>query len=447
MQTRYLQKCITVLFIIVLLSGCSGEKSILPAMPKDGKGKIKVMAYHEQTFQQKFGDLFAAKYPEVEIEVVGMDFLRDRSPEDNPGDKLITFIEKENPDLILLDTEQIAPLVDKGKLLQLDAVMKQEQFDTTGIPTLTMDFFRQLGDGQIYALSPTYNVSAIYYNEDLFREHGVEPPRNQMTWEELFLLASRFGQLSTEQNPLYGISTLFSNPMDILMNVAQTKELRIIDNGGDKLLFDSDAWKEAYSEVTDTIKAKGFYMADGTVESISVNDTMFAKRQSAMTISHATSAKTLQGDSSFKVGLVTMPINPTNPEVSPFMSFDNMYGINADSPNKRIAWELLSHMCSPEMAKTFISGYGLSLPIRNEGITEIGGMPAEPFTMLKPYASGDSGWGILDKIKVSPEFQGQVYDSMNQALVTIVKENVPVDEALEAMQKELQERLDLEKRK
>ncbi|MFD3270233.1 hypothetical protein ACE3MS_08875 [Paenibacillus dendritiformis] len=38
------------------------------------------------------------------------------------------------------------------------------------------------------------------------------------------------------------------------------------------------------------------------------------------------------------------------------------------------------------MAKTLVSGYSLSLPIRNEGITEIGGLPAEPFTMLKPYA-------------------------------------------------------------
>jgi len=432
--------------MIVLLVGCS-EKSILPGMPKDGKGKIKVMAYHEQTFQQKFGDLFAVNFPEVEIEVVGKDFLRDRSPEENPGDKLIDFIEKENPDLILLDTEQVAPLVDKGKLLQLDAVMKQEQFDTTGIPALTMDFFRQLGDGHIYTLSPTYDVSAIYYNEDLFREQGIEPPRNQMTWEELFLLSSRFGQLSTEQNPMYGISTLFSNPMDILMNVAQTKELRIIDNGAEELLLNSESWKEAYRLVTDSIKANGLYMADETVESISVNDTMFAKRQSAMTIAHATSTKMLQGDSSFKVGLVTMPINPTNPEVSPFMSFDNMYAINANSPNKRIAWELLSHMCSPEMAKTFISGFSISLPIRNEGITEINGLPAEPFTILKPYAGGDSGWGILDKIKATPEFQGQVYDSMNQALVSIIKEDVTVDDALNAMQKELQERFELEKRK
>ncbi|WMT41519.1 extracellular solute-binding protein [Paenibacillus sp. D2_2] len=290
------------------------------------------MAYHEQTFQQKFGDLFTVSFPEVEIEVVGKDVLRDHSPEENPGDKLIDFIEKEKPDLILLDAEQIAPLVDKGKLLQLDAVMKQEQFDTTGIPALTMDFFRQLGDGHIYVLSPTYDVSAIYYNEDLFKEYAIEPPRNQMTWEELFLIASRFGQLSTEQNPLYGISTLFSNPMDILLNVAQTKELRIIDNDREELLLNSDGWKEAYRLVTDTIKANGFYMADGTVEQIDLNDTMFARGQSAMTIVHATSTKMIQGDSSFKVGLVTMPINPANPEVSPFMSFDNMYAINADSP-------------------------------------------------------------------------------------------------------------------
>ncbi|PZM66678.1 hypothetical protein DOE73_05350 [Paenibacillus dendritiformis] len=190
------------------------RKGILPDMPKDGKGVVKVMYFHEQSFHQKYGD------------------------------GLNQFIEKENPDLILVDAEQLTALAEKGKLLPLDAVLKQERFDTAGIPSLTMDFFRQLGGGHIYALSPTYNVEAIYYNADLFREHGIEPPRNQMTWEELFELASRFGQLGNSP----------------------------------------------------------------------------------------TSSKSLQGNSTFEVGIVTMPVNPANPGVSPFMSFSEMFAINSNSP-------------------------------------------------------------------------------------------------------------------
>ncbi|CAH8768660.1 extracellular solute-binding protein [Paenibacillus dendritiformis] len=298
-------------------------------MPKDGKGVVKAMYFHEQSFHQKYGD------------------------------GLNQFIEKENPDLILVDAEQLTALAEKGKLLPLDAVLKQERFDTAGIPFLTVDFFRQLGGGHIYALSPTYNVEAIYYNVDLSREHGIEPPLNQMTWEELFELASRFGQLGNSP----------------------------------------------------------------------------------------TSSKSLQGNSTFEVGIVTMPVNPANPGVSPFMSFNEMFAINSNSANKRIAWELLSYMCSPEMAKTLVSGYSLRLPIRNEGIAEIGGLPAEPFTMLKPYAGGGPGRNVLERVKASPEFNAQIYQTMNQTLICIVKEDKPVDEALAAMQKELQERLELEKKK
>ncbi|MGG3841140.1 extracellular solute-binding protein [Paenibacillus thiaminolyticus] len=432
---------------LLLLAGCSGEKAILPDMTKDGKGVVKVMYFHEQSFHQKYGDLFAIKYPDIEIEVVGMDLLRDYSKEEKPGERLNQFIEKENPDLILVDAEQLTALAEKGKLLPLDAVLKQERFNTAGIPSLTMDFFRQLGGGHIYALSPTYNVEAIYYNADLFREHGIEPPRNQMTWEELFELASRFGQLGTEEKPLYGLSTLFSNPMSILMNVTQTKELRMIDSQGEKMQFDSDGWKEAYRVVSDAITTNGLYMPDAKVTSISMNETPFVRKQSAMMINSPTSSKALQGNSTFEVGIVTMPVNPANPGVSPFMSFNEMFAINSNSANKRIAWELLSYMCSPEMAKTLVSGYSLSLPIRNEGIAEIGGLPAEPFTMLKPYAEGGPSRNVLERVKASPEFNAQIYQTMSQTLISIVKDDKPVEEALAAMQKELQERLELEKKK
>lgn len=50
-------------------------------------------------------------------------------------------------------------------------------------------------------------------------------------------------------------------------------------------------------------------------------------------------------------------------------------------------------------------------------------------------------------MKASPEFNAQIYQMMNQALLSIVKEDKPVEEALAAMQKELQERLELEKKK
>lgn len=60
------QRRIILLFTaLLLLAGCSGEKAILPDMPKDGKGVVKVMYFHEQSFYRKYGDLFAIKYPNI----------------------------------------------------------------------------------------------------------------------------------------------------------------------------------------------------------------------------------------------------------------------------------------------------------------------------------------------------------------------------------------------
>ncbi|CAH0120400.1 MULTISPECIES: ABC transporter substrate-binding protein [unclassified Paenibacillus] len=445
---RYAAAWIGALAILLLASGCLGEKSALPGMPKDGAGTLKVMYGNEQTFRLLYGDYFQSKYPNVEIEIVDTKPLRENTEtEQEPAEHLLKLIEKEKPDLILLDKSQVSVLAEKGKLMQLDAVMQQENFDTSGIPGQFMDYFRQIGDGSIYAISPTYTTQAIYYNAGLFAEHGIEPPRNQMTWDEIAALASRFGALSTEEQPLYGLSSLFPNSLEMVLNIAQTLQIGILDSRGEKMQFETEGWNQAFGQVAELIKNNGLYAPEEPVFSIATNETPFAMGQSAMTIRYVTQSEHLTGDSKFEVGLVTMPVNPASPETSPFIFFNDLFAINQDSENKRLAWELLHYMCSPEMADFLTSGLMLNLPIRNERVETIGGLSAEPFTLLKPSLNGGTGWDVVDREPFSQEFRNEVFMAMENALNDMAYNDVPVNDALAAMQQDLQAKLDLEKRK
>lgn len=433
------------LSIMLMLSMVGCAKEPLP----DQAVTLKVMVYDKDTFTKEYGSQLTVAFPNVELQVIETLTLRqDDSPEEEPGEKLIKFIEQENPDLILLEPDQVMPLADKGKLLELDPVMKQENFDPTGIPENMMDYFRQTGNGTLYAIAPTYTPSVIYYNIDLFKRHHIEFPRNQMTWEELFTLAARFGQLGTMEKPIYGIADhLYAYKLTSIFNVAHTLNLSITDPRGEKLQFQAEGWKYVFRMVTDMMKNKALYTTDEEVMSSNANDNPFSREEVAMQVhTPITSKYTLIGESSAQLGVVTMPVNPGNPEESPFISLDSMYAINAASDQKQLAWKVLDYMIGPEMAKlntqNFISTG--SLPIRNAHIQKVGEWEAQPYVMLKP--SVHAGWSgdIIRKSKISDSMKEETINAMENAVDEIVKNNKPVDEVLAAMQNELQAKLDIE---
>ena len=45
-----------------------------------------------------------------------------------------------------------------------------------------MELLRKPVGGGLFALAPRFDNLALYYNIDLFNEHGVDPPRDGMNW-------------------------------------------------------------------------------------------------------------------------------------------------------------------------------------------------------------------------------------------------------------------------
>lgn len=84
-------------------------------------------------------------------------------------------------DLLTQDNNQLAPLVDRGLVEPIPEA--EEILPPTTIEALTevLQF-----DGTYYFLPARPNVQITYYNENVFNELGIEPPR---TWDELLEVA------------------------------------------------------------------------------------------------------------------------------------------------------------------------------------------------------------------------------------------------------------------
>lgn len=87
---------VLLLTVVALMSGCLGEKPVLEQL-EEGKGKIKVVSYNEESFYNDYGNYFNIKYPDIEFEVVSYQDLyanrQDGDPFDYDGE-MEKFIEK-----------------------------------------------------------------------------------------------------------------------------------------------------------------------------------------------------------------------------------------------------------------------------------------------------------------------------------------------------------------
>ncbi|MDU5145713.1 MAG: extracellular solute-binding protein [Paenibacillus dendritiformis] len=410
---------ILMLAVISLLGGCFGGKPALEELDSEGKGKIKVLYYDEGSFYSDYGNNFNVKYPNIEFEVISTGTIYQDMQENGTSyeEEYLKFIEKHKPDVIMTSSDSFEKLVQEGKLYNLDTVIEQEKFDLDGYIPGLVDMLRERGGGSLYGLAPYFHASVIYYNADMFREHHIDPPRNQMSWKELLELSSRFAGLGSGDDQIYGLADEFGQADAMLFNVALSSSLRLFDAKGEKITFNTDGWKEAMELTAKAIRDKGIYTASLEPEKENtmyyLQTEQFFKGKVAMILGSSWLMSNLRnqavyaGDSEkINWGFVTAPVDPAAPEESAFTMLSSIYAIAADSPNKRAAWEFVKFVNGPEMAKAASRSFRGELPTRADAMKEVDGKSMEPFYMLRPKASSGSLWGgtsvnIPDKFRMT----------------------------------------------
>jgi multiple sugar transport system substrate-binding protein len=443
--------------LVALSAGCSKSDNDAAGIGKawgvDEQGSIKVMYYDELNFFNEYGNLFYSKYPNINIEVISTSSVYNNSNGDYKT-AYMKLIETEQPDVIMTDMSTFDKLAADGMLLELDPLMKRDDLKEDEIYPGLLQSLRDRAGGKLYAIGPRFSSQALFYNKDLFQKYGVPLPTDGMTWSNVLELAKRFPTEGSEEERIYGLyrANGTDTPFYLAMSMADTYGLSYIDGAEKKVTIQTDSWKQVLQEAVDAVKSgvlnkpKADPVSAPLTYDSYLKQNLFATGRAAMSVDHSYNITTL---SQFKNvvkdvqipnwDVVTMPVDPKNPDTTTSISWDELFGINAKSANNRAAWELVKYLNGEEYAKTMSrSPASNGLLARTKYNIDKEGHNIEAFYKLKPAANETSPY-LYD---IPNGFFQSFMALANMELNQVMDNKKSLDEALAALQTQGQASLD-----
>ncbi|MEX2415218.1 MAG: extracellular solute-binding protein, partial [Paenibacillaceae bacterium] len=380
-----LARSMTLLLVMtVVLAACGSQgksNQVVESMSRDEAGLLKIAYTNEQFFYMQYGNAYNAMFPNVEVEVIPTESIWNA---DDPAAELKKLVDEQKPDVISLTEEQYASLAGDGYLYDLDTVIKQDQYDIGAMMPGVIELLKNKGGGKLYGLSPSFSSKALYYNKDMFDKHQIPYPTDRMSWEELLRLAERFPTEGQGDEQTYGLVVSGNTAFDLVETMGTAKGLTYVDYDSGQLSMNTDEWKVIFETVTNSYKLgkvsipsgdNSFGGAAGMIRrsgggsiAISMGTMSFAAGKAAMTIDQSflmnmlqmsqrmggparratasVSASAAEGSKAptmldikeINWDLATIPVDPTNPDVTGGLSLDTVWSINAASENLSPAW-------------------------------------------------------------------------------------------------------------
>lgn len=451
MKGKWLHKGCLALLACTLFAGCAAR----PVQETEQRSSLKVMYSHENSFYWKYGDLFAMRRPNIDIEVVDMQrAYRNRATTGMSRDEAIAaLIEQEQPDVLWLTMEQYADYAAEGKLMELDALIERDKYDTGSIYPTLLETLREQGGGKLYGLSPYFHGRALFYNADLFAKYGIDPPHDGMTWQEIIDTARRFPTDGGEDTRVYGFGSgdYGLSMADLASFIADTHGLKALDPKTMKMTLNTESWKQAYKLAKEAVDSGAVHNPkDGGFSSGSMEDFYmsqpFVMGRMAMTLSSSyllTDIKDAKGQvkdyKPFQIGIAAGPVDPAEPDKSRSIYFDEIYAIRANSPNADAAWEFLKFVNGEEYAKVNSRTIDTGLLSRMVGNKEYDGVSLDAFYQLKPKWDGDR---VRDDEKIPDDFYDPYQQIVDREIKLVEENKKSVEEALQTIEQEGQAVLD-----
>ena len=442
---------VLLLTLALLLAACSSG-----AGNREQGGEpvtLKVLYWDEQAFNSDYGMLYYALNPNVEFEVVSTSKLQasEIQSSEEYEKKFEQFIQDEKPDILMLNQDQYEKFAADGRLVSLESYLTRDKLDLEGFIPGLVDLMREKGGGELYGLTPHFYSQAIYYNKDLFDRYNISYPTDKMSWEEVLNLAGRFPTDGSDEDRIYGLSLGYSTELFQLgLAIGTTSGLRVVNPADKRISIDSESWVNAFETALRAIRSDTLYNNENTSFSGSYEDYLlqnpFVSGKVAMAIDdlylmqRIREAANIIPDKIVKNwDLVTIPVDPANPDYTNDFSFSNIFAIHAESPNRDAAWEFIRYIHSDDYARVKSKAYNTGqLPVRTKYIQDEEGRNMAAFYALKP-SNNNLYAGFED---LPQEFFMQYYTIGTEEMKAVVDDRKTVAEALASMQTRLQAALD-----
>jgi len=300
---------------------------------------------------------FEEKHPNIKINMQSMHWANEYEI------RLRTELAAGNyPDIMAIDSPNLALYVNAGALLSIDSYMKKEG-DISDISEDLLNGLRY--KDEIYLAPIVESNIALFYNKNLFREAGIpfpsEDPNNPLTWERVLEIAKKIN------NPETGVIGI--DPAQGFGEGEGTAyfKMPILWQFGAEILSPDGTTAEGYLNSKEAIEALQFYQDlyfKHGVATAQLPDRPFEKDQLAMTVLGSWHISELQDYEGFVFGedFGVAPLPRAKYQVAPNGGW--ALGISSKTKHPDEAWEFVKFATGYEGAKIFVEITG-DLPARN----------------------------------------------------------------------------------
>ncbi|MBZ5750988.1 ABC transporter substrate-binding protein [Metabacillus rhizolycopersici] len=364
-------------FIVVILFGMAGfawSYFTHSSERTDKSDKRNVGEQIELTFLRNLGNpafnkayeelvvAFEAAHPNIKINMQSIHWAHEYEL------RLRTELAAGNhPDIMAIDSPNLALYANAGFLLSIDSYMKEEG-NIDDIPEQTLNGLTFESE---ILLAPIVESSiALYYNKHLFKEAGIpypsEDPNKSMTWDQVLEIAKK---ISNPEKGIYGI--------DPAQGFSEGEgpayfKMPILWQFGADVLSPDGTTADGYLNSEEALEALQFYQDlyfKHRVATVELPPASFETGRLAMTILGSWHLSELQSVPDFDLGedFGVAPLPKGEYQVAPHGGW--ALGISSKTKYPNEAWEFVKFVTSYEGSKKFVEITG-DLPARYSVVSD-----------------------------------------------------------------------------
>lgn len=333
-------------------SGSSGEA--------DSKENITlrmtVWGSPEEVAAYKFGiQRFEDKFPNIKVDLqhIAADY----------DTKLTTMVAGNDvPDIAMMESASIAfPLAEQGKFYNLQEFLDKDEF--INVDSLVPNIIYSLEPGNVIGIGPGPESFGLFYNEDIFKDAGIEPPPSKLseawTWDEFIEVAKKLtvdskGRTADDPNfdpkniKQYGVSV--STWWGVYSNFIYSNGGDFVSEDGKSFALNQPAAVEALQKISDMMNVHHVSPSPVQAKNIPATNVALQTKKVAMAIDGQwATAGLAQSNFNFNVGVMPVLKEPVTTVVC------GMFSMFKSTKHPEEAWELMKALIDPEASIEMIT--------------------------------------------------------------------------------------------
>lgn len=283
----------------------------------------------DELFMSRFGEQIQKKFPQYTLKFIP-----------RQSDNYAALLGGKQPIDIMIAALNSTGTYLTGMGLESDIsdLIKKYNYDLNKIEPTMIEIQRRMANGGIYGLPYTTGAMAFLYNKDLFDKFGVQYPRDNMTWDDLYELARRMTR--TDGGISYrGIVIGFAH-------VIRSNQLSApyFDPKTNKALFTDDRFVQSFTNIARFYKIPGMELPNNKY---SEQADLFLKEQRVAMMIHTGGYVPRTAEALKNWDIAAVPTLKEKPGVSLQAGPDYMYITNR-SAQRDAAFQVLAYITSEE---------------------------------------------------------------------------------------------------